>query len=175
MDIKLNGSPDGTEVVEAIQQKYKVPVIYLTSHSDEETLQRAQATKPYGYIVKPINESQLNISIKMVMSRVNDEQKKISGEVVKMGDSYTYNTKTKELYFLSQIVNLTKKEGEFFSFMVYKLNSDVSYEEIIKNIWYSENIPTATLRSLVRRVRKLYYKKSLFLCHFICICAILYF
>ncbi|HIP44577.1 MAG TPA: hypothetical protein EYG93_04490, partial [Sulfurospirillum arcachonense] len=50
--------------------------------------------------------------------------------------------------------------------MVYKLNSDVSYEEIIKNIWYSENIPTATLRSLVRRVRKLYYKKSLFLCHF---------
>lgn len=49
MDIKLNGSPDGTEVVEAIQQKYKVPVIYLTSHSDEETLQRAQATKPYGY------------------------------------------------------------------------------------------------------------------------------
>jgi DNA-binding response OmpR family regulator len=153
MDIKLNGSPDGTEVVETIQQKYKVPVIYLTSHSDEETLQRAQATKPYGYIVKPINESQLNISIKMVMSRVKDEQKKISGEVIKMGDSYTYNTKTKELYFLSQIVNLTKKEGEFFSFMVYKLNSDVSYEEIIKNIWYSENIPTATLRSLVRRVR----------------------
>ncbi|HIP30769.1 MAG TPA: response regulator transcription factor [Sulfurospirillum arcachonense] len=49
MDIKLNGSPDGTEVVEAIQQKYKVPVIYLISHSDEETLQRAQATKPYGY------------------------------------------------------------------------------------------------------------------------------
>jgi len=99
MDIKLNGSPDGTEVVEAIQQKYKVPVIYLTSHSDEETLQRAQATKPYGYIVKPINESQLNISIKMVMSRVNDEQKKISGEVVKMGDSYTYILKQKNSIF----------------------------------------------------------------------------
>ncbi|HIP44578.1 MAG TPA: response regulator [Sulfurospirillum arcachonense] len=99
MDIKLNGSPDGTEVVEAIQQKYKVPVIYLISHSDEETLQRAQATKPYGYIVKPINESQLNISIKMVMSRVNDEQKKISGEVVKMGDSYTYILKQKNSIF----------------------------------------------------------------------------
>jgi DNA-binding response OmpR family regulator len=153
MDIKLKGSPDGTEVVEVIQQKYKVPVIYLTSHSDDETLQRAQATKPYGYIVKPIDENQLNISIKMVMSRIKDEQKKISGEVIKIGDSYTYNTKTKELYFLSQIVNLTKKESEFFSFMVFKLNNDVSYEEIIKNIWYSEDIPTATLRSLVRRVR----------------------
>ncbi len=153
MDIKLKGSPDGTEVVEIIQQMYKIPVIYLTSHSDDETLQRAQATKPYGYIVKPIDENQLNISIKMVIFRIEEERKKIKGELIKMGYGYTYNTKTNELYFLSEIVNLTKKEGEFFSFMVYKLNNDVSYEEIIKNIWYSEDIPTTTLRSLVRRVR----------------------
>lgn len=153
MDIELKGSIDGTEIVDLIQQKYKIPVIYLTSHSDDETLKRALATKPYGYIIKPIDENQLNVSIQMVLSKRNDELRKINGEVVKLGDSYTYNTKDKKLYYLSEAVNLTKKENEFFSFMVHKLNSDVSYEEIIQNIWYSKDIPTATLRSLVRRVR----------------------
>ena len=153
MDIKLKGSPDGTEVVDEIQLKYRVPVIYLTSYSDDETLKRAQNTKPYGYIVKPVDENQLNITIMMVLSRVKDEKKKLSGEIVHLGQSYTYNTKTKELYHLVEKVNLTKKEGEFFSFMLNRLDNDVSYEEIIKNIWYSEDIPTSTLRSLVRRVR----------------------
>jgi DNA-binding response OmpR family regulator len=153
MDIKLKDSCDGTEVVEVIQQQYKVPVIYLTSHSDNKTLQRAQATKPYGYIVKPADENQLNVSIKMVLSRVEEERKNRIGELVMLGNSYTYKVKTKELYNLSEKVNLTKKEGEFFSFMIHKLNCNVSYEEIIKNIWYSKDIPTATLRSLVRRVR----------------------
>jgi len=154
MDIKLKGSSDGTEIVELIQKQHKIPVIYLTSHSDNETLKRAQATKPYGYIVKPIDENQLNVSIKMALSRVQEEEKSRSGELIKIGDSYTYNTKKEELYYLSEKVNLTKKEGEFFSFMVHKLNSNVSYDEIIKNIWYSKDISTATLRSLVRRVRQ---------------------
>ncbi len=153
MDIKLKGSPDGIEVVDIIQQKYKVPVIYLTSFSDEETLKRAQFTKPYGYIVKPIDENQLNITIMMVLLKLKDEQKKIVGEVINMGDNYTYNIKTKNLYLLSEKVNLTKKESEFFAFMVDRLNTEVSYDEIIKNVWYSNEIPTSTLRSLVRRVR----------------------
>ena len=153
MDIKLKGSPDGIEVVDIIQQKYKVPVIYLTSFSDEETLKRAQFTKPYGYIVKPIDNNQLNITIMMVLLKLKDEQKKILGEVINISDNYTYNVKTKNLYLLSEKVNLTKKEGEFFSFMVDRLNIEVSYEEIIKNVWYNDNIPTSTLRSLVRRVR----------------------
>jgi DNA-binding response OmpR family regulator len=153
MDIKLKGSSDGTEIVDEIQQKHRIPVIYLTSYSDDETLKRAKATKPYGYIVKPVDENQLNIAIMMVISRVKDEKKKLSGEIVSLGNSYTYDTEINELYYLVEKVNLTKKEGEFFSFMVGKLDSDVSYEEIIKNIWYSEDIPTSTLRSLVRRVR----------------------
>jgi len=153
MDIKLNGSPDGIEVVDLIQQKYKVPVIYLTSYSDDATLKRAELTKPYGYIIKPIDENQLNITIRMALSRYNEEQKEISGEVVKLSEPYTYNIKTKELYFSEEKVKLTKKEGEFFSYMVNNLNVVIADSEIIKNVWYSQDISITTLRSLIRRVR----------------------
>ncbi len=153
MDIKLNGGPDGIEVVDVIQQKYKVPVIYLTSYSDDSTLKRAELTKPYGYIIKPIDVNQLNIAIRMALSRYNEEQKEIGGETIKLSEQYTYNLKTKELYFLNEKVKLTEKEGEFFLYMVNNLNTIVPYSDIIKNVWYGEDISTSTLRSLVRRVR----------------------
>ncbi len=153
MDIKLKGSSDGTEIVELIQKQHKIPVIYLTSHSDSETLQRAQATKPYGYIVKPLDENQLNITIRMAVSRFKEEQKEISGEIIELGENYTYNLKAKELFFLEEKVKFTEREGEIFAYMVANINSIVSYADILKNVWDSEDIPIPTLRSLVRRVR----------------------
>jgi len=153
MDIQLNGSPDGVEIVDTIQQKYKIPVIYLTSYSDELTLRRAERTKPYGFIIKPIDENQLNITIRMALSRYKEEQKEINGEILTLGENYLYNLKTHELYFKDQIVPLTKRESEFFSYMVENLNTVISYSEIIQNVWYNQNISVSTLRSLVRRVR----------------------
>lgn len=40
MDIRLNGELDGIEAADRIRKKHFIPVIYLTAHSDEETLQR---------------------------------------------------------------------------------------------------------------------------------------
>ena len=46
-----------------------MPVIYLTAYSDEPTLERARATKPYGYLLKPFSERELHASIQMVLER----------------------------------------------------------------------------------------------------------
>lgn len=55
MDIHLQGEMDGIETVQAMMKHYKIPVIYLTAYSDPTTLERAQKTQPYGYLVKPFN------------------------------------------------------------------------------------------------------------------------
>jgi DNA-binding response OmpR family regulator len=153
MDIKLKGSKDGTEIVELIQEKYNIPVIYLTSYTDDETIKKASLTKPYGYVVKPIDENRLNTSIIMALSRFNAEQKSLHGEVVQITDNYTYNIKSKILCYEKEKVKLTKREGEFFSYMIENVGKAVNYEKIIKNVWYSDDVPVSTLRSLVRRVR----------------------
>lgn len=153
MDIKLQGSIDGTEIVKSIQEKYNIPVIYLTSFTDDETIKKASLTNPYGYIVKPVNEDRLKASIIMALSRFQSEQENLKGEVIKINQSYSYNVKKASLFCLGQKVKLTKKEGEFFVYMIENLDKAVSYDKIIKTLWYNDEVPVSTLRSLVRRVR----------------------
>lgn len=69
MDIRLKGPMDGLEAAEQIRTDYNTPVIYLTAYADEATLQRAKATEPFGYIVKPFDERDLHVAIEVALRR----------------------------------------------------------------------------------------------------------
>src|SRR4030042_265746 len=68
MDIMLNGSRDGIDTAEQITARYDIPVIYLTAHTDPDTVHRAKLTKPYGFLVKPVNISELYIAVEFGLS-----------------------------------------------------------------------------------------------------------
>ncbi|XDD51647.1 adenylate/guanylate cyclase domain-containing protein [Leptospira sp. WS92.C1] len=65
---------DGIETAFRLKELVDVPVIYVTSHSDEATLRRARITDPYGYILKPINVRELQVAIKMGLYRHSMEK-----------------------------------------------------------------------------------------------------
>ncbi len=67
MDIVLQGEMDGIEAAERIRANWGIPVVYLTAHSDRETLRRASITEPYGYIVKPFNDRELHSNVEMAL------------------------------------------------------------------------------------------------------------
>ena len=73
MDIQLKGEMDGVKAAEQIRDNFNIPVIYLTANADNQTLQRAKITEPYGYILKPFEEKELNISIEMAMYKHQSE------------------------------------------------------------------------------------------------------
>ena len=60
MDIKLMGSMDGIETADLIRKKFQIPVIFLTSLSDDESFKRAKIAEPFGYLIKPIDLNELN-------------------------------------------------------------------------------------------------------------------
>jgi len=76
MDIVLKGAVDGIEAAGKIQAILNIPVIYLTAHADDNTLQRAKVTGPFGYIVKPFRERDLQIAIEFALykSRMEGER-----------------------------------------------------------------------------------------------------
>jgi diguanylate cyclase (GGDEF)-like protein/PAS domain S-box-containing protein len=65
MDIILGGEMDGVEAAERIREQCSIPVIYLTAHTDETTLQRAKLTEPVGYTLKPVEQKELMTVIEM--------------------------------------------------------------------------------------------------------------
>ena len=69
MDINIEGEMDGIETASRLPEGYHIPVIYLTSYSEEATLERARATKPYGYLLKPFAERELHATIQMALER----------------------------------------------------------------------------------------------------------
>ena len=75
MDIVLKGKMDGIEAADIIRDQVNIPVVYLTAYADEETLQRAKFTEPYGYILKPFEDRELHIIIEMALYNHEIEKK----------------------------------------------------------------------------------------------------
>lgn len=67
MDIFLEGAIDGIEAAKAILEKTRIPIIFLTGHDDEETLNRAKITETFGYIIKPAESRDLHVAIEIAL------------------------------------------------------------------------------------------------------------
>jgi AmiR/NasT family two-component response regulator len=75
MDIHLKGPMDGIDAAGVIYGTLDIPVIYLTAFSDEKTLERAQKTSPFGYIVKPFSDNMLRTALTMAIMKHKAEKK----------------------------------------------------------------------------------------------------
>jgi diguanylate cyclase (GGDEF)-like protein len=69
MDVNLQGEMDGITAAAEIRSRFQIPVVYLTAYTDENTLRRVNATKPYGYIVKPFEEKNLHTTIQLALHK----------------------------------------------------------------------------------------------------------
>lgn len=69
LDVRLAGKLDGIEAARAIRAEHDVPIVYLTSHSDEATVARAAETEPHGYVLKPFGARDLRTTIEIALLR----------------------------------------------------------------------------------------------------------
>jgi CheY-like chemotaxis protein/tRNA A-37 threonylcarbamoyl transferase component Bud32 len=69
MDISLPGDLDGIDVANVIRGRWLIPIIYLTAWADEDTLARAKATSPDGYVIKPYQRLQLRATIEVALAK----------------------------------------------------------------------------------------------------------
>lgn len=69
MDIRISGDVDGVTTAEVLRTRFGIPVIYLTAYADEETLARATATAPLGFILKPFKSAEIRGAIEVALVR----------------------------------------------------------------------------------------------------------
>lgn len=92
MDIVLKGKIDGIKAAKQIRSRFGIPVVYLTAHTDDNTLKRAKVTEPFGYIVKPFEDRELKTVIEMALykakmeNQLEQSQKWLSTTLKSVGD-----------------------------------------------------------------------------------------
>ncbi len=75
MDIRLEDEIDGVQAAALIREQFRIPVVYLTAYSNQDVLDRAKVTEPFGYILKPYEERELHVAVEMALYKHQMERR----------------------------------------------------------------------------------------------------
>ena len=106
MDIQLQGEMDGVEAAERIHAGSDTAVVYLTAGADAGILERAKATEPFGYILKPFEERDLHSNIEMALYRREMERK------LNISREQERKVSLRNLQLVEQLTSLLESLGE---------------------------------------------------------------
>lgn len=78
MDIRIHGDMDGIETAEEIRNRFGIPIIFSTAYLDHKRIERAKITMPFGYVLKPVLERDLKVTIEMALyvSKIDKERRR---------------------------------------------------------------------------------------------------
>ena len=164
MDINIKGPMDGIQLARKILEKYAVPIVFITAHNDDETVEETLELSPYGFICKPFTSKDVivttQIAYKQYQSRQNREERAVlvdesNNDTVVISETYTYTKKQPQLYRKGEPVDLTKNQHLLVRVLVENINQTVSYETLVSAIWEEAEIADSALRTLIYSVRKL--------------------
>lgn len=68
MDITIEGNKDGIQAAEEITERFGMPIVCLTAHSYDATMEKYFKERPAYYLTKPVRDEKLNTTIKMALS-----------------------------------------------------------------------------------------------------------
>lgn len=119
MDIMLNSEMSGIEAAAIIKKEFNIPIIFLTAYTDEDTLDKAKVTEPYGYIIKPFKDIDIRSTIEMALYKHRKEKEVLRerdifyklAENVEHTDNFIFvksksklvKIKTKEIYYIEAL------------------------------------------------------------------------
>lgn len=161
MDINLQGSSkDGIEIVYEVQKIRNIPILYLTAYSDNATIDRAVATNPIGYLIKPFKREELNSTMLLGLYKINHPNDvTVYKNCVHIGFDYYFDLKNKSLYYRNKPIKLSIKEKELIAILVEAKGAVVTFDQLEYFLWPDKPVSDSALRTLVYRLRsKLDYK-----------------
>src|SRR5262249_46466107 len=68
VDIRLAGTLDGIDTANVLGTQFKVGVLFITSHDDEQTIRRLKQTRPCGYLGKPVRSRDLHGAVEVALA-----------------------------------------------------------------------------------------------------------
>ncbi|MBA4240878.1 MAG: hypothetical protein C0448_09125 [Sphingobacteriaceae bacterium] len=145
LDIRMKNEREGIEIAEEINEKHKIPFIFITAHSDREILQQALNTKPAGYITKPIKQIDVYAAIRLVESNM---EKSLENFII-VKDGYS------EIKIMLDTILYVQSDDNYIH--IYTTSKKHTVRNSLE--WFRENTPSETFhrthRSYIVNVDKI--------------------
>ncbi len=162
MDINIKGSVDGIQLAKKILGIYILPIVFITAHNDDATLEELLELAPYGFIGKPFSSKEVLVTLKIAYKRylihtavssvkTSDES---SSDIV-INAYYSYSRTLSVLYYDGEAIKLNKKQSILLEVLSQNVNHTVGYDTLISQLWEEGSVADSTLRTLVYSLRKL--------------------
>lgn len=152
MDIILSGKMNGIEASSIILERFQTPVIFLTSNHDDDTFQKALATKPFAFIAKPFQKAELERALKITVHRIEAEKNNKESEEKREEGNDHVSTMEDRLFirhkgemvkvFIQDILYVeaernycrvvTEKQEFFLSIPMSRFEMNISPEQFVK-------------------------------------------
>lgn len=128
LDIRMEGNTDGLDIANEIRKDYKVPYIFVTSHSDVELIKEIVKTNPAGYITKPFKKSDLFANVTLALSAIEK-----SSQTLKIKEGYeTHLIKISE-------INYIRSEGNYID-IFYADNKRITCRRSLESLLLELNL-----------------------------------
>lgn len=138
---------DGLEMTKMIKElDSEIPIIVLSAHSDREKLLKAIDIGINKYFIKPFDPDEVIEHINKIAPSLNKRKR------IPLKDGFVFDNNSTSLYKNSKLVNLTKREKEFF-YLLLKHHNEVVDAEKIKNTLWDEPVSDERLRTFIKRLR----------------------
>jgi CheY-like chemotaxis protein len=109
MDIQLKGDKDGITTAEEIQRRFNIPVVYLTATADNDTIERAKLTQPYGYVIKPFQTADLLSALEIALykhkvdQQLKEREQWLSATLKSIGDAVITTDASGKITFMNPL------------------------------------------------------------------------
>lgn len=163
MDINIKGPVDGIQLAKKILETYHLPIIFITAHNDDATLEELLELAPYGFISKPFSSKEVLVTLKIAYKRylIHTEASSkatisdtLSTDIL-INKYYVYSQSVSLLYYDGQAIKLNKKQNMLVELLSKNINTVVIYDTLITHLWEDDTVADSTLRTLVYSIRKM--------------------
>ena len=164
IDINIKGPMDGIQLARKILEKHDLPIVFITAHNDEETVEETLELSPYGFVCKPFTGRDILLTIKIAYKRYLAQRKILdtqgmatsdTQQNIIIGKGYRYVQSVSQLYKQDMPIALTKNQKALIEILAKHINQTVSYDSLVSYIWGDGHISDSALRTLVYSLRKL--------------------
>ena len=147
---------DGFELAKNIKTIHPtIPFLFLTARSLKVDVLKGFSIGAVDYLKKPIDEEELVVRIKALLSRIKTTQKTETKEELSTIGKYDFHYKNQQLAFKDEKITLTKREAELLHFLLSNKNNLCTHKEILNELWgKSDYFNKKSLNVFITHLRK---------------------